>query len=152
MKLSIIAFSDRGYELAERLAEQLGTAASRCGEEISLQDWTRERFRTDDGLIFVGAAGIAVRAIAPFVRDKTQDPAVVVIDERALHVIPILSGHLGGANDLARRIATLTGSDCVITTATDINGVFAVDGFWQAARFGSEAGGRSKAGPLQGSG
>lgn len=135
-----IAFSDRGYELACRIARDLGGEATRSSKKFSpaggadvsaapmgVQQWTAQNFHTADALIFVGAAGIAVRAISPHVQDKTTDPAVVVIDERALHVIPLLSGHLGGANDLARRIAVLTGSDCVITTATDVNGVFAVD-------------------------
>ena len=127
MKLAYLAFSETGYELARRLASALGGEAFRSGHQQSLSTWTEEHFAAEDGLVFVGAAGIAVRAIAPFVADKTTDPAVVVIDEKALHVIPILSGHLGGANDLARQIAKATGADCVITTATDINGVVAVD-------------------------
>ncbi len=127
MKLAYLAFSETGYELAQRLATELGGTACRSGQEQSLSDWTEEHFASDDGLVFVGAAGIAVRAIAPYVADKTTDPAVVVIDEKALNVIPILSGHLGGANNLARAIAKASGANCVITTATDINGVFAVD-------------------------
>lgn len=127
MKLAYLAFSETGYELAQRLSDELGGEARRSGQEQSLSEWTEEHFASDDGLVFVGAAGIAVRAIAPFVADKTTDPAVVVIDEKALNVIPILSGHLGGANDLARAIAKASGANCVITTATDINGVFAVD-------------------------
>ena len=127
MKLAYLAFSDKGYELAKKLAEELGGTAFRSGQDQSLAGWTKEHFASEEGLVFVGAAGIAVRAISPFVADKSTDPAVVVIDEKALNVIPILSGHLGGANDLARRIADVTGAGCVITTATDINGVFAVD-------------------------
>ena len=133
MNLAYLAFSETGYELAKRLAAALGGEACRSGQPdadgktYSLADWTAAHFATCNGLVYVGAMGIAVRAIAPFAKDKTADPAVVVIDEKALHVIPVLSGHLGGANDLARQIAAVTGSDCVITTATDINGVFAVD-------------------------
>ncbi|MBQ9015937.1 MAG: cobalamin biosynthesis protein [Firmicutes bacterium] len=126
-KIGCIAFTDRGQALAEKIARALGAEAARSGRPRSVHRWTEENFGKLDALIYVGAAGIAVRAIAPFVKDKQTDPAVVVIDERALHVIPLLSGHLGGANDLARRIAQITGSDCVITTATDVNGVFAVD-------------------------
>ena len=150
--IQYIAFSDQGYELACRIARQLGGQVHRSGQPewtqraftgdgqempvqrksdsddpMHVREWTEAYFHNSDALIYVGAAGIAVRAIAPFVTDKTSDPAVVVMDERALHVIPLLSGHLGGANDLARRICRLTGSDCVITTATDVNGVFAVD-------------------------
>lgn len=127
MKLAYLAFSEQGYELAGKLAAALGGTAYRSGRPLSSAQWTKAHFAVEDGLVFVGAAGIAVRAIAPFVRDKTTDPAVVVIDERGLNVIPILSGHLGGANDLARRIAAETGANCAITTATDVNGIFAVD-------------------------
>ena len=125
--IAYIAFSDQGYRLAQELAQNLGGEVSRCGQPLDLREWTAGNFPAADALVYVGACGIAVRAIAPYVRDKAEDPAVVVIDERALNVIPILSGHLGGANDLARRIAGFTGSGCVITTATDINGVFPVD-------------------------
>ena len=133
MKLSYLAFSKKGYELAKTLAKALGGQAFRSGHAdengkvLTLKEWTETHFSTCDGIVFVGAAGIAIRAIAPFVKDKKTDPAVIVIDDMALHVIPLLSGHLGGANDLARHIAEITGGDPVITTATDIGGVFAVD-------------------------
>lgn len=133
MKLAYLAFSEQGYALAKSIADKLGGQVSRSGcpdesgKAYSLQEWTDAHFSSCDGLVFVGAMGIAVRAIAPFAKDKTTDPAVVVLDEKALHVIPVLSGHLGGANDLARRIAEITGGDPVITTATDVNGIFAVD-------------------------
>ena len=127
MRLAYLAFSEKGYKLACKLAGELGGTAYRSGQPQNLAEWTEEHFGKEEGLVFVGAAGIAVRAIAPFVADKTTDPAVVVIDERAINVIPILSGHLGGANELAREIAKVTGAGCAITTATDINGVFAVD-------------------------
>ena len=126
-KVALLAFSEQGYTLAEKLAAALGGEAARSGQPDNLKEWTEKHFADSDSLIYVGACGIAVRGIAPYIKDKTKDPAVVVIDERALHVIPILSGHLGGANDLAREIAHITGSDPVITTATDVNGVFAVD-------------------------
>lgn len=125
----LISFTGRGQDLAERLARALDGRAVRCGQEQSLADWTRENFRTGNALIFVGAAGIAVRAIAPHVRSKSTDPAVVVVDEGGQFTIPILSGHLGGANDLARRIAAVCGAVPVITTATDVNGVFGMDGW-----------------------
>ena len=82
-----------------------------------------------DAIIFVGATGIAVRAIAPFICGKAVDPAVLVIDEAGRHVISLLSGHLGGANALARTAASLIEAEPIITTATDAESAFAVDTF-----------------------
>lgn len=130
MKLELIAFTQRGKALALRLADTLsgrGHQAACTRDGLKAEEWAERAFSRCDGLIFVGAAGIAVRAIAPHLRHKSTDPAVVVVDEGGQFVIPILSGHLGGANDLAREITALIGAVPVITTATDVNGVFAVD-------------------------
>ncbi len=98
--------------------------------ERGLKDWCRAQFEShSDGIIFVGAAGIAVRTIAPFLKSKTTDPAVLVIDEAGQYVISLLSGHIGGANRLALAVAEMIGAVPVITTATDVNGKFAVDVF-----------------------
>lgn len=128
---AFVAFTDRGRALAEKLRAALGGALAGTGEGFSLAAWTEENFPARQALIFVGAAGIAVRAVAPHVRSKAEDPAVLCVDEFGRHVIPLLSGHLGGANALARRVAALTGGEAVITTATDLNTVFAVD-LWAA--------------------
>lgn len=127
MKLAYLAFTENGLHLAEQLAAALGGQAERCNVPHSLAAWTEKNFAAQEGLVFVGAAGIAVRAIAPYLRHKSIDPAVVVVDEGGNFAIPILSGHLGGANALAKKIAAVCGAVPVITTATDINGVFPVD-------------------------
>ena len=80
-----------------------------------------------DNLVCVMAAGIVVRGIAPYLKGKDTDPAVVVVDEAGQFAVSLLSGHLGGANDLARRVAKLLGGTPVITTATDVQGLPALD-------------------------
>lgn len=127
MSVACLAFTDQGFILAEQLAQALGGTADRCGRPKGLQEWTKLHFQQERALVYVGAAGIAVRAVAPYLQSKTSDPAVVVVDEGARFAIPLLSGHLGGANDLTRRIAKLSGAIPVITTATDIHEKFAVD-------------------------
>ena len=99
MNLEYLAFTAQGMELAAALARALGGTPARCGAPEGLAGWTARAFRQAEGLVFVGAAGIAVRAIAPHVRNKAADPAVVVVDEAGRFAIPLLSGHLGGAND-----------------------------------------------------
>ena len=102
MRAAVLSFSERGAQTAKRVAEALrGEYEIRLyAPRGNLSELTGELFRSEDALIFVGACGIAVRAIAPYVADKTSDPAVLVLDELALHVISLLSGHIGGANAL----------------------------------------------------
>lgn len=131
MTVSIITFTANGFDLGTRLSEMLQqdkhhTSVYRCGKD-ALRQWTSSHFASDDALIFIGAAGIAVRAVAPLIQSKTSDPAVVVIDERGKFVIPILSGHIGGANKLAQSISKMLHALPIITTATDCNSVFAFD-------------------------
>ena len=133
MRIGLIAFTDRGLELGRRLARGLEEQGDLCSldrggkEGVSLAGWTDAHFLHSQGLIYIGAAGIAVRAVAPWVKSKTADPAVLCCDENGRYVIPLLSGHIGGANDLARRVAALCGGQAVITTATDGRGLFAAD-------------------------
>lgn len=87
----------------------------------------REAFTRYPALIFIGATGIAVRVLAPLLSDKLSDPAVVVIDERGQYVISLLAGHAGGANALTRALAGMLGAEPVITTATDVNDMAALD-------------------------
>ena len=132
-KAGLLSFSDRGRELSERIAEVLSADHETVNVQPrgDLAGVTAELFAECDALIFVGACGIAVRAVAPCVASKTSDPAVIVADERGQHVISLLSGHIGGANELAVRIASAIGADPVITTATDVNKRFSVDA-WAA--------------------
>jgi cobalt-precorrin 5A hydrolase len=133
---SVVAFTRQGCGLGQRLAHALdGTlyTPQRYAEEFSasgygvLQAWIKAQFTPGNQIIFVSAAGIAVRTIAPWVKDKFTDPAVVSVDELGRFAVPLLSGHVGGANDLARKVAAITGGEAVISTATDVNGLFAVD-------------------------
>lgn len=130
MTRAYLAFTAKGLALAQKLAAAYSGSVARCGHapgQVGLADWTARQFAGSDALIFVGAVGIAVRAIAPHCQSKASDPAVVVLDECGHFAVPILSGHLGGANNLARALAAVCGAVPVITTATDANGVFAVD-------------------------
>lgn len=129
MYIFVTAFTENGHLLANRIfADWNPETISFRGNE-ALSEWTETAFARRAALVFVGAAGIAVRAIAPFVRDKLTDSPVIVMDEAGAFVIPLLSGHVGGANELAVRIAECIGAVPVVTTATDVQGVFAVDVF-----------------------
>lgn len=120
MNIRAIAFTEKGQGWQEKLDFPVTRG-------VPVMQWAREAFADADALLFIGACGIAVRAIAPLCRNKAADPAVLVMDEMGRHVIPILSGHIGGANDLALLLAERTGAEPVLTTATDVRGVPAID-------------------------
>ena len=133
-KIKALCFTQNGALLCEKLGALLPRFSySRAfgAEKIGREQWTADCFSENTAqkilVVFVGALGIAVRSIAPFVCRKTSDPAVLCIDEAGAFVIPVLSGHIGGANEAAREIARTLSAVPVITTATDIRGVFAVD-------------------------
>ena len=139
MKIALFAYSRQGCKTARRVLESFR------GNEM--QAYTMERFLEQgfapiqhpsqsfygplfdwaDALVFIGSCGIAVREIAPHVKSKLTDPAVLAVDELGRFVVPLLSGHIGGANALAMELADLLGAAPVITTATDINRKFSVD-------------------------
>ena len=130
MRIKILYFTDKGKALTERLKAGLTEHdAVIVPKGAPLAIVCGDAFVDNEALVFVGAAGIAVRAVAPLVRDKLKDPPVIVIDENGSFVIPLLSGHVGGANSLALEVADIIGAQPVITTATDVSGAFSVDVF-----------------------
>lgn len=120
---------DHQYEKAEFHYLVKCSALPEHSEKESLGEAVGKWFARADAMVFVCAAGIAVRCIAPCLVHKSKDPAVLVLDEKGTFCISLLSGHMGGANALAQKVAVLVGAQPVITTATDLEGRFAVDDF-----------------------
>ena len=125
-KIAIIQISEAGSEIAATLKRELKAKV------IQRSDVSKE-WKKHDAFIFIGAMGICVRTIAPFVNDKHEDPAVVCVDSLGTNAISVLSGHIGGANDLTREISAILGAREVITTQSDNAGLWALDTF--AERF-----------------
>jgi cobalt-precorrin 5A hydrolase len=138
MKCAIICFSKQGAALAEKIIHGLTVQDSRHAHIVgyiierhaagtpltsfaSVFELTAQLFNEVNALIFVSACGIAVRAVAPLIKSKLTDPAVVVCDEAGRYAVSLLSGHAGGANGLAEQIAAVSGAVPVITTASDAN-------------------------------
>jgi len=123
---AIVHITERGASLAERLARGLNHAVVLSGRpalsQVVQENWTRF-----DGFIFIMAAGIAVRTIAPLLQNKYEDPAVVAVDESGRFAVSLISGHIGGANKLTEEVARILGSEPVVTTASDRMGLTAVD-------------------------
>lgn len=136
---AVVALTTTAAKLGERISslekDTVLYVPLRLGEEFpraqliqgSLAELVQELWGSYSQFVFVMAAGIVVRTIAPLLQDKTKDPAVVVLDEGGSFVIPLLSGHLGGANQLARELAAAIGAQEVITTATDVERIPALD-------------------------
>ena len=124
MKIAIIQISEAGSEIVSTLKRQFSA------KMIQRTDVGKE-WKKQDAFIFIGAMGICVRTIAPYIKDKHTDPAVVCIDSLGKNVISVLSGHVGGANDLTRDIAGILGAHEVITTQSDNAGLWALDTFEQ---------------------
>jgi len=142
-KIAIWVITPNGLQLAARIIDKI----SGCNLLISsgsihkkkietsfrytvfenLAEKIEKEFSKHSGHIFIMSTGIVVRMIAPYIQSKLTDPAVLVMDDHGKHVISLVSGHIGGANDLAEKVAGFTGADPVITTATDVNNVPAID-------------------------
>lgn len=141
MRTAILALTPAGAGVAEKIRRVLGDEAELWLSPRAAGKWQggsaqrfdrvsevmREVFPAYDAIVAIMAAGIVVRSLAPLVQDKLHDPAVVVLDERGRHAISLLSGHVGGANALARSIAAGIGAEPVITTATDCEHLMAPD-------------------------
>jgi cobalamin biosynthesis protein CbiG len=141
LKLAIIAITKGGAALGRRIWESYPEGADlylpgkfimpgdlgahALGDDLAGE--VKRLFKSHKGLAFIMAAGIVVRLVAPLLKDKRSDPAVVVLDEGGQYVISLLSGHAGGANELAETLAGLIGAQPVITTASDVRDTLAVD-------------------------
>ena len=125
-KIAVIQISEAGKEIANTLQRELSAKVINRTDVGKL--WGKY-----DAFVFIGAMGICVRTIAPYVNDKHEDPAVICVDSMGMNAISVLSGHIGGANDLAREVASLIGAREVITTQSDNAGLWALDTF--AERF-----------------
>ena len=120
--ISIIPISDSSRGLAERILASYPEA-----KILPFGSFSKEVFHESSSLVFIGAMGICVRSIAPFAEDKHTDPAVVCIDSTGKYVIPVLSGHIGGANDLSKELANLLGAEAIITTQSDHTNLWSLD-------------------------
>jgi hypothetical protein len=125
-QIAIIQISEAGKEIASTLKRELKAKVIQRSEVG--KEWNKQ-----DAFVFIGAMGICVRTIAPYIKDKHEDPAVVCVDSMGLNAISVLSGHIGGANDLVREVAGIIGGREVITTQSDNAGLWALDTF--AERF-----------------
>lgn len=139
MKVAILAITKNGVQIGIRLAGMFENmtlyAPAKLDTGATNVKWYKDTtgvkiadlFRTYEGLICIFSLGAVVRLLSPILGDKKSDPAVLVIDDSLSHVISVLSGHIGGANQLAREVAAHTGADPVITTAADVNKTISVD-------------------------
>lgn len=140
MKIAVIALTKNGVGISEKIAGRTGAdvyvfhkhAVSGTAAFSSVSSLVADIFTKYGGLVFICAAGIAVRAIAPHLKSKFTDPAVVVVDESGKFAVSLLSGHAGGANALTESVADTVGAVPVITTATDAGGSFSPDLFAKA--------------------
>ncbi len=133
-RIAIILVSEDSIGVAQSILREYPNAViytkgqvEGCTTISSIADTVASLFDTVDALIFIGAMGICVRSIAPHIKDKHSDPAVINIDSAGKYVVSVLSGHIGGANDLSTRVARILGAEEVISTKSDGSGLWALD-------------------------
>ena len=124
MKIAIVPVSIESRTIARKLQKAL-SGETKLLARVEVKD----TFHEFDAFIFVSALGICVRTIAPVIKDKYTDPAVVCVDSTGRNVIAVLSGHKGGANQLTKEVAAILGTNPVITTQSDNQGLWALDTF-----------------------
>ena len=141
MKTAIILISEAGLSIAQSLLNELPDSEiftlrheEGCTHIESAGKFTAENFNRYDAFVFIGAMGICVRTIAPCVKNKYTDPAVVCVDSTGKFAISVLSGHIGGANELTHQVANILGAEPVVTTQSDCTGLWGLDTLPQ--RFG----------------
>lgn len=139
----LFSFTERATTISSKLYQHFNSIGVNCTAYTlpkyctdihmpiapSLQEQVKNCFQPDSSIIFISACGIAVRSIAPYIKSKTSDPCVLVIDELGQYVISLLSGHIGGGNELALTVSDILNATPIISTATDLNSKFAVDVF-----------------------
>lgn len=130
------SFTSSGKIIGEKIKEHFCISGKTetehfCNSEIQggIKSLVQNDFKNKNALIFISSTGIAIRMIKNYIEDKTTDPAVIVIDDMGKYIIPILSGHIGGANELAKTISKIIGGQAIITTASDARNIEAVDIF-----------------------
>lgn len=126
IRIAIIAVTENGKNTAEKIASELENVDV-FFQKRGIKDLTGELFDKYECIIFISACGIAVRCISPFLKSKFEDPAVLVVDDNGNNVISLLSGHIGGANEITLKIADVLNANPVITTSTDTNKKGALD-------------------------
>lgn len=129
MKIAAISINKYGDDLAKKIDQYvpLDVYSKYNIKNFNIIDLTGKLMNDYEAIIFLSSTGIAVRSIASFIKNKVEDPAVIVVDVLGKYVISLLSGHLGGANELTGKVAEIIGAMAIITTATDNLGVIAPD-------------------------
>ena len=134
MKTAIILISEAGLSIAQSLLNELPDSEiftlrheEGCTHIESAGKFTAENFNRYDAFVFIGAMGICVRTIAPCVKNKYTDPAVVCVDSTGKFAISVLSGHIGGANELTHQVANILGAEPVVTTQSDCTGLWGLE-------------------------